>query len=137
MLILLLLNIFIVSADNDSLFFVSGLYANLSPVPNTMAKCNYGDSSCYKIICNMLNDGNLYISYVALSPASSNKLICYNLPKSTNTNMLVMGYNITERFVKPIVCNNIADCLTLGCQLCNDSNYYLIMFLFAGQCLYR
>jgi len=136
-----------VNADN--LFIAFGLSTKLGIVPDSAHECHYDDSACYEIICNLLTNGSLCIPYVVMAQAS--ELDCHKLPPIMNTTMLVFGFifkntlgsgihslkqtqgNFQDKFVDPMVCYNMGECLMKICELYTGS-YPPLWAVLTGRC---
>ena len=111
-MILYLLFFVIVASSPDLLIY--GLTSNTIFIENSRRECTYNDSSCSQEICNLLNNTDLKVAYVAIKPYY---LKCTILPSLYKTNMIIISLNKSFMFSKSKICYTIGDCVMSLCDL--------------------
>jgi len=93
---------------------IYGLTSNTIFIENSRRECTYNDSNCSQEICDLLNNTDLRVAYVAIKPYY---LKCSVLPPSHKTNMILIALNKSFMYSKTKICYTIGDCMMSLCDL--------------------
>lgn len=132
-MLFLILTVLFFTVSTQNIFYTFGLDSSLDIISSTYGECSNDDNSCIILICNMLSNSSLNITYLSFI-AAPKMMECSIKTSTTKANIETMGLDINLKIVETITCNTVEDCFYKGCQMyiTNDS---LIAFLFKGQCI--